>query len=256
LAGQMQTQDESRLENWHDFEVDSRREIIALLRAIGEKTQLIRMLVHGEADVCVTTILDVDPDSNTVYLDCSIDSDQNRRIVAAKRLAFETTLDKIRILFSTAEAVATTYNGGAAFKIELPASLIRLQRREFYRMATPVTNPVRALIPIPLEEGGGTIAVPLSDISCGGIAILDNKLILGNTIGQKYADCKLDLPDIGMVTTGLRVRNSMELTLLNNKTNRRLGCEFVDISRGNLAIVQRYITKLERERNARIAGLG
>jgi c-di-GMP-binding flagellar brake protein YcgR len=48
----------------------------------------------------------------------------------------------------------------------------------------------------------------------------------------------------------------MDMTLLNNKTSRRLGCQFVDISRGNLSNVQRYITKLERERNARLAGLG
>jgi flagellar brake protein len=251
----MQTQNDSRLENWHDYEVNSRREIIALLRAIGEKTQLIRMLVHGEADVCVTSILEVDPDNNSVYIDCSIDPDQNRRIVAAKRLAFETTLDKIRILFSADQAVTTTYNGGPALLIELPATLIRLQRREFYRMPTPVSNPVRAVIPLPLDQGGGSAIVPLADISCGGIAILDHKLVLDNTIGQKYLDCRLELPDIGSVTTGLRVRNSMELTLLNNKTNRRLGCEFIDISRGNLSMVQRYITKLERERNARIAGL-
>jgi c-di-GMP-binding flagellar brake protein YcgR len=46
------------------------------------------------------------------------------------------------------------------------------------------------------------------------------------------------------------------MTMLNNKTNRRLGCQFVDISRGNMASVQRYITRLERERNARMAGLG
>ena len=45
------------------------------------------------------------------------------------------------------------------------------------------------------------------------------------------------------------------MTLLNNKTNRRLGCEFTDIQRSMLAYVQRYITKLERERNARIAGM-
>ena len=251
----MQTQNDSRLENWHDYEVNSRREIIALLRAIGEKTQLIRMLVHGEADVCVTSILEVDPDNNSVYIDCSIDPDQNRRIVAAKRLAFETTLDKIRILFAADQAVATTHNGGPALLIALPPSMIRLQRREFYRMPTPVSNPVRAVIPLPLDQGGGSAIVPLADISCGGIAILDHKLVLDNTIGLKYLDCRLDLPDIGSVTTGLRVRNSMELTLLNNKTNRRLGCEFIDISRANLAMVQRYITKLERERNARIAGL-
>lgn len=251
----MQTQDDSRLENWHDYEVDSRREIIALLRAIGEKSQLIRMLVHGEADVCVTTILDVNPDTNSVYIDCSIDPDQNRRILAAKRLAFETTLDKIRILFSAEAATSTTYKGGPALHITLPPTMIRLQRREYYRMPTPVSNPVRATIPVPLEEGGGNAIVPLADISCGGIAILDNKLVLGSTIGKKYLHCRIDLPEIGLVSTGLRIRNSMELTLLNNKTNRRLGCEFLDISRANLAMVQRYITKLERERNARIAGL-
>ena len=251
----MHTQDNSLLENWHDFEVDSRREIVALLRAIGEKNQLIRMLVRGEADVCVTSILDVDPDTNSVYFDCSIDTDQNRRILQAERLSFETTLDKIRILFSTEGAEATTYDGGPALLVEIPPTLIRLQRREYYRMATPVSNPVRANIPIPPELGGGNAMVPLSDISCGGIAVLDNQLVLGNTIGHKYANCRIDLPDIGLVTTGLRIRNSMELTLLNNKTNRRLGCEFIDISRGNLALVQRYITKLERERNARIAGL-
>ncbi|MEJ7805297.1 MAG: flagellar brake protein [Telluria sp.] len=251
----MHNQDDSLMENWHDYEVDSRREIVALLRAIGEKNQLIRMLVRGEADVCVTSILDINPDTNCIYFDCSVEPDQNRRILEAKRLSYETTLDKIRILFSTEAARATTYDGGPALQVEIPPTLIRLQRREYYRMQTPVSNPVRANIPIPPELGGGSAMVPLADISCGGIAILDNKLLLGNTIGHKYPNCRLDLPEIGVVTTGLRIRNSMELTLLNNKSNRRLGCEFIDISRGNLALVQRYITKLERERNARLAGL-
>ena len=255
-AGPMQTQDDNGFENWHDFEVDSPREIISLLRAIGEKNQMIRMLVHGEADVCVTSILDVNSATNSLYLDCSSDRAQNERIMAAKRLAFETTLDKIRILFSTEQTLTTTTcNGGPALLMDIPDTMIRLQRREFYRMATPVSNPVRATIPIPPELGGGNAVVPLSDISCGGIAILDNKLVLGNTIGNKYASCRIELPEIGLVTTGLRIRNSMELTLLNNKSNRRLGCEFIDISRGNLALVQRYITRLERERNARLAGL-
>jgi c-di-GMP-binding flagellar brake protein YcgR len=96
---------------------------------------------------------------------------------------------------------------------------------------------------------------PLADISCGGIAVLDNKQILGNNAGDTFAGCRLDLPEIGPVMTSLQIRNSLDMTLLNNKTNRRLGCAFVDISRGNLAAVQRYITKLERERNARMAGL-
>jgi flagellar brake protein len=251
----MQSFNDSGLENWHDYEVESRREVISLLRSIGEKNQLIRMLISGESDVCVTSILDVDPDTNSVILDCSINKEQNHRIVLARRVSFETSLDKIRILFRSDSVQETTFENGPALRIDIPESMIRLQRREYYRMATPVSNPVRVVIPMPLELGGGTNIFPLADISCGGIAILDNKLLLGNTIGNSYPNCRLELPDIGPVTTSLQIRNSLDMTLLNAKTNRRLGCAFVDISRGNLANVQRYITKLERERNARIAGL-
>jgi flagellar brake protein len=247
---------EQDLENWHDFEIESRKEIIALLRSIGEKKQLIRMLVHGEADVCVTSILDVDADNNAVILDCSINPEQNQRVLAARTLSFETTLDKIRILFASERVEQCRYQGSPAFKIALPPSLIRLQRREYYRMNTPVTNPVRAVIPLPAEIGGGTSSFPLADISCGGIAILDNKLLLGDSIGKQYDDCRIELPEVGTVVTSLQIRNMTDLTLLNNKSNRRLGCMFVDMQRGAMNAVQRYITKLERERNARIAGLG
>jgi len=251
----MQPLNNAEFENWHDFAVESPREIIALLRQIGEKNQSIRMLVRGEADVCVTSILAVDPDNNEIILDCSVDREQNRRILAARPISFETSLDKIRILFATETVEPAMFEDAPAFKMALPDSLIRLQRREFYRMATPVTNPVRVTIPIPAELGGGTSIFPLADISCGGIAILDNKLLLGDTVGNIYEGCRIELPEVGVITTNLQVRNSLDMTLLNSKSNRRLGCAFVGISRASLSHVQRYITRLERERNARLAGL-
>jgi c-di-GMP-binding flagellar brake protein YcgR len=251
----MQAITEAELESWHDYEVESRREIVALLRQISEKNQLIRVLIKGEADVCVTSLLEVDPDTGTLIIDRSINHEQNARIAASNKVMCETSLDKIRIVFGLQGLRETRFEGSIAIAADIPATLIRLQRREFYRMPTPVTSPVRATIPLPAELGGGTAVFPLADISCGGIAILDNKHQLGTTIGETYLNCRIELPEIGPVTTSLQIRNSLDMTLLNNKTSRRLGCEFVDISRGNLAAVQRYITRLERERNARLAGL-
>ncbi|WP_206202094.1 flagellar brake protein, partial [Pseudomonas viridiflava] len=63
------------MENWHDFEIESRKEIVSLLRNIGQKNQLIRMLIQGESDVCVTSILAVDDQRDTVVLDTSIDTE-------------------------------------------------------------------------------------------------------------------------------------------------------------------------------------
>lgn len=252
----MDASNEFGLENWHDFEVGSRREVIALLRAIAEKNQLIRVLVQGENDVCVTTILHVDADGGKLILDRSINPEQNGRIVQARRVSFETSLDKIRILFATDQVRDTSFGNGAALELDLPPTMVRLQRREFYRMNTPVSNPVRVTIPILDELGGGSVVLPLSDISCGGVCVFDNKFVLGNTIGKNYENCRIDLPDVGVISTTLQVRNSIDMTLLNNKANRRLGCQFLDMSRASDAAVQRYITRLERERNARIAGLG
>jgi c-di-GMP-binding flagellar brake protein YcgR len=252
----MQAIHDAELENWHDYEVQSRREIVSLLRQIGEKKQLIRMKIKGEADVCVTSILEVDGDEGVFVLDRSINREQNERIVQARGVMCETYLDKIRILFSVNSVRDTEFRGASALAAEIPASLIRLQRREYYRMPTPVTNPVPAVLPMPFELGGGNATFPLADISCGGVALLDNKMMLNSTIGQTFTNCRIELPEIGTVTTSLQVRNALDVTMLNNKTSRRIGCMFVDISRGNMAAVQRYITKLERERNARLAGLG
>jgi c-di-GMP-binding flagellar brake protein YcgR len=246
---------EAEIEKWHDYEVASRREIVALLRQIAEKNQLVRLLIKGESDVCMTSLLHIDPDNDAVILDRSINREQNDRIVAVPKVMCETSLDKIRILFQLQNLSATNWEGSGALRASIPATLIRLQRREYYRMPTPVTNPVRVTIPLPAELGGGTAVFPLADISCGGVAILDHKLQLSTTLGDNYPNCRIELPEIGPVTTTLQVRNSQDVELLNNKTNRRIGCQFVDISRGNLAGVQRYITKLERERNARLSGL-
>lgn len=242
-------------ENWHDFEVGSRREIIALLRAISDKKQEVRVAARDGGAVYTTSILDVDGDAGTVLIDRPLDPDYERALLSGD-VSFETSLDKIRIFFGTEQLQASLHAGKPALKMAVPASLIRLQRREYYRMATPLTNPVRVTIPMPPELGGGVAVFPLADISVGGIAILDNRFVLGDTMGRDYAECRIELPDLGNITTGLQIRNSHDITLLNNNPNRRLGCQFIDMGRGAAAAVQRYITKLERERNARIAGLG
>jgi c-di-GMP-binding flagellar brake protein YcgR len=243
-------------ENQSPYLVHSRREIIALLRAIGEHHQLITMLINGGADAVVTSILEVDDANDAVIIDCAPSALLNQRITQSDDIAFEASLDKVRILFSATRAINTEHNDRPALQIPIPTSLIRLQRREYYRVNTPVGNPILCRIPLPADAGGSSCAASLVDISCGGIALLDDKKLLNTTIGGEYENCRIDLPGLGVITVTLQIRNSQELTLFNGKTNRRLGCQFVDLSKAMLAAVQRYIMHLERERNAKMTGLG
>jgi hypothetical protein len=50
------------------------------------------------------------------------------------------------------------------------------------------------------------------------------------------------LPGVGVVVTTLQIRNSLELSSLHGKTKRRLGCQFIDLTKPMLANVQRYFS--------------
>lgn len=236
--------------------VHSRREIVALLRAMEERGQLVSMHAGG-ADTVVTSVLAVDEAHGMVVIDKAPSNLVNQRILDSDNVSFETVLDSIRIMFFAERVGECLFENLPALYIPLPTSLVRLQRREHYRVATPVASPVRCTITVPPDDngmGGTTVVVTLKDISCGGIAIVDEKKVLDNTIGRIYKNCRIDLPG-GMLEATLQIRNSVDLTLTSGKTLRKLGCMFVDLPNSALAAVQRYITKLERERNAKATGL-
>src|SRR5437660_717892 len=106
------------------FRVRSRREIIALLRSISERNQLVRMVINNGADTVVTSILQVNDNDNTVMLDCAPTATMNQRVLDSDNLSFETVLESIRILFSSSEAQSFTYENLPAFIIPIPDSLV------------------------------------------------------------------------------------------------------------------------------------
>jgi c-di-GMP-binding flagellar brake protein YcgR len=244
-----------RLQELSPYQVTSRREIVALLRALQQHNQLITMLVGGGADPVITTVLDVDEENELVYLDCAPTPAQNRRIAASDNVSFETVLDHIRILFFTSEIREDTHDNLPALVMPIPPSVIRLQRREFYRVQTPISNPVRCTLQITHDLGVENVTVPLKNVSTGGVAIVDEKKALDNTIGLVYKDCQIHLPGNTTVITSLQVRNSQDVTLPNGKVVRRIGCLFIDLPKSMLTAIQRYITKLEREQNAKTSGM-
>lgn len=237
------------------YQVNSRREVIALLRSIGERNQLVRMLINHGNDTIVTSILKIDETNNTVLLDCAPTAVMNQRVLDSEKLSFETVLESIRILFTSPPAQSCIYENLPAFIIPLPDSVIRLQRREFYRVPTPYTNPVYCTIPLKVEDQIIPVITTLHNISGGGLSIVDDKKQLDATFGHIYENCRVDLPG-GAVTLTLQIRNLLEVTLTNGKSINRLGCAFVNPSNGTLGAVQKYITKLERDQNAKATGLG
>jgi len=72
---------------------------------------------------------------------------------------------------------------------------------------------------------------------------------------MEFPNCVVDLPEIGVITVTLKVRNLYEITLRSGQRSKRSGCQFVNLIPAAQNIIQRYITKIERERKARESGL-
>lgn len=242
-------------ENQSPYQVDSRKEIIMLLRNIQESKQLINMIIKEGNEVIVTAILKVDDDNNAVILDCASNESANQHIVKAPRVYFEASLNRISIQFSSASVTHCSFQGEPALSCAIPTSLIRLQRREYYRINTPISHPILCVVNVPEENGGGVLRLPLVDISCGGVALLDDTKALNADFGTVYENSKIDLPGVGLISVKLQVRNSQNLVMMNHKTSRRIGFQFLEMPQAILSQIQKLITKIERERNARQAGL-
>lgn len=253
LHGNTMINDNDELEEeYNRFKIVSRREIVALLRSLIESNQLVRMIFAEGADAVVTSVLEVHEAANLVVVDCAPGRMQNERIAQSSTVSFETVLEKIRILFQTNDIQQCEFEGRAAFCFAIPVSVVRLQRREFFRVLTP-----RCTIQIPMQGATAPLLVNASvqNISAGGLCIVDDKKQLDDTIGRLYENCRIVLPGGSILEGNLQVRNYQEISVGGGKTIKRIGCLFVDLSKPMTALLQRYITQLQREQNAKATGM-
>jgi flagellar brake protein len=228
------------------FIVESHLEIMHILHAIMRESALITVNLDVN-DFFLTSLLAIDESANCIYLERG----HGRPILSngqkSRRLSFNTTLDKVQIRFACEGIEATDYARREAYRIALPKELLRIQRREFYRVPTPIAAPIKCSIYTDEHAGNGSVELNICDIGCGGIAVQSHPTLFTPALGTCYSSI-VYLP----ATAGLRIkvqaRNAFMMTLRNGKITQRCGFAFLEPSEQMLATVQRYILALERQR--------
>lgn len=245
----MQADDYSR------YLLHSRSEILFILRALRDKGSLVSVYFNEGNDFLLTTVLEVDDE--TITLECGTNAKTNEKALASPKLILVTAHDKVKIQFSTSALDATEHNGRPAFRTRLPQALLRLQRREYYRLTTPIANPLKCFIPMRMKDGKERIfEANVVDISGGGVAVVAPPEGVAFAPEMRFPNCRIELSDAGTVTTTLEVRNVFDVTLRSGARVRRAGCQFLQLSGPMATIIQRYILKIQRERKAKEMGQG
>jgi len=228
------------------FTIRAATEIAYVLRQTMQTRQLVTAYLDGSQDFALTSVLAVLPDTSEVVLDLGPDAAANRRMLAAKKILLVTSHDQVKVKFAATSVSEVKFAGAPAFRIAMPKWLVRIQRREHYRIATPITKPLICTLPLPQRGPGAQAETIVLDISCGGMALMDNHGELGFKVGDRYDLCRIGLPEAGTLVISLEVRNAFDTPLKNGLSFRRCGCKFLDLKASSENLVQRYIMHLER----------
>jgi len=224
--------------------VDSRAGILAILATLQKACSLVTAYFSGGNNFMLTSIVAVRPDENVVILDYRADSAVTQRV----------THERIKMQFYTTSFRQVRFEGRDAFSMPLPVALLRLQRREYFRISTPLTRPPKCVIVPQAPAVPAPLEVNIKDMSCGGIGLIAPGSLSGIKTDSSFQSCSIQLAEIGTVEVNLYVRSIANVALKNGAVHLHLGCEFVDMPERERAKIQRYINNMERERKNRIGG--
>ena len=243
-------------EAYAPYLIDSPLDIAFHLRTLQRQAAIISLYLDDGEQFFLTRLLDVDDKGRQIALDVSQHAPMNSLATQSQKITLSATVDRIKVQIRLTELRAGENAGKAALIAPMPTRMLRLQRREFFRVETPRLPPLRCQLALRREQGIQVFDLPLFDISGGGLALIGDVALADQfSLGELFTECRLEIPGESVLTVNLRVREVLKIETVNGDHQLRLGCEFVGLPGTRLAMIERYITKLERERKARESGL-
>ena len=244
-------------DDYSQYLLHSKSEIRSVLRSLIQKGAMVTAYFDRGNSFLLTSLIALSADNRSIVFDVGSNEEMNHRALRASKLVFTTLIDKVKVQFSLENLSPTQHEGRAAFLGTVPDTLLRLQRREYFRLSTPIANPIKLSATHRRgDESSISLTVPLLDISGGGVGLMvtpEQAQLFQR--GDTLIDSKMALPNEGLLVITLGVRNMFDVTTRTGTHFVRVGCEFVNPSSARLSMVQRYITHVERERKARLSGL-
>lgn len=239
------------------FFLSSRREVLFYLGLMVRQRCIATLYVDDGRKFFLSSIIAIDEAQNQLVLDPAQDAQINELACTAREITLVANLDRVKMQIRLSSLKMQAYQGQNALFTAIPERILRLQRREFFRLEPPLTAPIRCQLATTLDNGSTkTFDLVLADISGGGVSLIGEPEMAPH-FGRDtvFRDCRLEIPDEGVILVNLRVRKVIEMSPRNGEHCLRIGCEFVNLPGMRLSFIERYIARIERERKARASGL-
>jgi c-di-GMP-binding flagellar brake protein YcgR len=237
--------------NYSDEEIErctlsNRREVVFQLRTLIKQGERISVIFQEGRQSFLTVLIDVSEEHDRLYFDVGGSNEINEAFLKADHSSFTTYVDGIRIQFTVKHSREMKLRGERVFAAALPKSMLRLQRREVFRISLPTVKPFTCTIRRGSPE---ELTLPLHDISIGGVGILSPEPLDYEQL-EVLDNCLIDLHEAGVVNATLEVRYINPLASRTGKQLWHLGGKFVKLAPAGETLIQRFMARIEAERRA------
>lgn len=228
------------------FSIQNSKQIISHLSLLVKNKCLLSARLGANNESYITTLLGINEKDNTVILDYGPKEELNQHILNAGKMAFDTEYRGIKVSFSGSALKKITYRGDPAFSMPIPKTLYWMQRREYYRVKSPLTKPSYCQLII---EGKKPVNLKLYDISLTGFAMLNVSKEVSDLLvtGKSVEQCKLILSEAGEGIISFEVCNKYIINPDKLQKIQKIGCKFIKITRQVEEVIQRYMQQIQRE---------
>lgn len=244
-------------QDFAQFFLRTPREILFYLNLLAKRRSLFTAYMNDGEQFFLTAIVAVDEAAGLIFLDPGHAEETNIEATRAARITLVGNLDSVKMQIRLSALHTANHQGQDVLVATIPETILRLQRREFFRLEPPISKPIHCKLATHDASGlEKTFELQLSDISGGGLCLISPttlaELFPRNAMFQQ---CRLEIPGEGVIQVSFSVRKTVEMSDRNGEHSLRIGCEFVNLPGTRLAFIERYITRIERERKARNSGL-
>ncbi len=225
--------------------------IIATLGQFIYKSIPVTVLFNNGNDFILTTLLEARTES--LVFDLGGDLQANKRLLQAASCTFVTSVNGIRVQFSTSGGVKEVWWGDAnAFAVKLPTRVVRLQRREAYRIVMPVVKSVSVRLQISQDGVRRDELSNIHDLSVSGLGMTFPHRTRREQ-GQAIERVTFTLPERHEIDCGGMICHVTELSEGSGSHSYREGVVFRNLPRSMEIAIQRYIISLEHIRRGQPA---
>lgn len=223
--------------------VDTPVGIAAVLRSVASARARAALYLDEGNTFLHTSVLGVEGEA--FFFEQGPDSRLNARVITAPHATLVTSDRSVPVQFAVVAPQAARFEGWDAFRAALPQRLLRLQRRDFYRLPGHAINSLVRCQLVPGDDPPRIVRPSVIDISCGGMAA-DIPLAEGVLADGSRHTCTIEFPGLGSIDTPLYVCSSREIAMGQGVRGRRYGIEFLNLEVKGVALIQRFINDEER----------